>query len=249
VRPENARTLAVIMLMTIPLWGLASVRLWMLIRRPRRAETMELASVVWIFTWIAYVIAQGNLFPHYVVAIVIPMMVLAVGAGATIGRDTTRLGSMARAGLAVAATFVVFLGIATDPGPRRDPAIVAALDAIEDRTTANERIFVWGNEPFLYVSGQRTPAGPYAFLFPLTAPGYSTPTQIARLLSDWVSSPPELIVDASINPMGVSAFPLLGVWTFPGNQPPDHLEPLREFVRQRYLPIETDGPWPIYVLR
>jgi hypothetical protein len=113
---------------------------------------------------------------------------------------------------------------------------------VERHTPAESPIFVWGNEPFVYLQTGRQPVGRYIYLFPLANPNFTTDAMISELLTAWEHDPPSAIVDASPYRDGPSAPPLLGR---PAED--DMLEPLRAFVRARYPDAYVVGDWTVHV--
>ena len=112
-------------------------------------------------------------------------------------------------------------------------------------------VLVWGNEPRLYDLAGRTPATAYAYLYPLTTPGYSTPALIDDVRRELTSHPPAIVIDAGSDGPGQPGFlPLLidrPVTT--DGRDLDLLDPLRAFVADRYDLASTVAGWPIYLLK
>lgn len=215
----------------------------------RTMGDLEIAAATWLVGWVAIVISDGNLFRHYVLAVVPPLAVLA-GAGLRLLVGTRvpirRNVGVALVGCAVAGSVVTLLSV-VEPAPTE--LVDRAAAAIRAQTASSDRIFVWGNEPSVYLAAERDPAGRYAFQYPLTTPGYSSQQQLAALAASWERQPPVVIVDAATNPDAVGGFPLFGprlenVWVYT-----DELDPLREFIRARYDVAENVGAWVIYKLR
>jgi hypothetical protein len=119
-------------------------------------------------------------------------------------------------------------------------------------TRPDDQIFVWGNTPSIYLDANRAPASAYVYLLPLTTPGFVTDELIATVLEEWTASPPAVVVDAGSSQPGVAGLPplLVGRPTLElDGRDLDILEPLRTFVRERYVQAATVDGWPVYVPR
>ncbi|HEV2097080.1 MAG TPA: glycosyltransferase family 39 protein, partial [Chthoniobacterales bacterium] len=82
---------------------------------------------------------------------------------------------------------------------------------ISEHSNPNDRIFVWGHKPKVYLSSQRRPASRYIVTFPLTGSLYAGPRKVntcnlidadawATLEEDFRRHPPAFIVDLQSNP-------------------------------------------------
>jgi hypothetical protein len=93
-----------------------------------------------------------------------------------------------------------------------------------EHSAPNDRIFVWGNKPKIYLEARRRPASRYILSFPLTGevfggpvPGFDTRYRIVpgawtTLEQDFDKHPPAYIVDLSSEPgaqFPVRDFPIL----------------------------------------
>ncbi len=71
-------------------------------------------------------------------------------------------------------------------------------------------------------------------------------------MQEWSASPPAAVIDAGSSAPGVAGLPPLlvdrPVLELDGRDM-DILEPLRAFVRDRYVQATTVDGWPVYVLR
>jgi hypothetical protein len=215
----------------------------------RRVTPLELGASVWIALGVVVVALQGQFFGHYILPLAAPLAILAMPVFAHAARQlatrrTDRVVSYTL--LAVSFALPVPFIVALEPGVVRDDPVAATARYIDTSTPPDDAIFVWGNEPYVYLSSQRRPSGRFVYMFPLTHPRYATPALVDGLLADWEQDPPSLIVDASNNPTAVSAHPLLGAWIWDGDPVLDHLAPLREFVRERYHEAERLEGWIVY---
>jgi hypothetical protein len=249
LQPSNLQSATVTLLFTLGLWALGLARLAGMLRR-RSGSDIEVISALWLVGWVAYVAVQQNFFPHYVIAVVPPLAVMAGGGLATMVDLPSRSGRrLVTASGAVAVAISIFMTILVEPGPSPYPQPPAMAQEIKGQTSDTATLFVWGNEPYTYLLADRTFASKYIYLFPLTSPGYTTPDMVADVLTAWRIEPPEVVVDASVNPRGVQAHPLLQPWAFDGSPPPDHLDPLRTFVRERYEEVARIGDWRLYMIK
>jgi hypothetical protein len=204
--------------------------------------------MLWISIWLVYVVAQGDFLAHYAVAIVAPLMILGgLGFGAIVDAASPQTSKFAYGVLVASLLIPVLLVARSEPGPNQARQVPDAALAVVAATGADATLFVWGNEPLLYLESNRKPASRYVYLRPLTTPGYSDAAQAAALLADWERHPPGVIVDASIHPGGVQAYPLLQPWSFGGTPLPDALDPVRDFVRTNYVEAGRVGDWIVYL--
>lgn len=215
----------------------------------RRAPSrLEFASALWIGIWVIYVAAQGDFFAHYAIAIAAPLMILGgLGLGGVTASARRPSAAMVDAIILASLVVPVVLAVRSEPGPIASRQVRDAAMAVNMSTGSDARLFVWGNEPLLYIDSDREPASRFVYLRPLTTVGFSDAAQAAALLEEWVNRPPDVIVDASIHPGGVQAYPLLRPWSFGGPPLPDALDPLRDFVRSHYVESARVGDWIVYL--
>jgi hypothetical protein len=224
-------------------------------RRP-----LAICALTWIVLSTALVLLQGRLELHYLSMIVPPLALLAP-AGFVLhlrGGHAVMARSAIIAGL-LAAAFAVSSFVSTT----ETAMALAARSTQADRSQAvggwigahtrpDDQIFVWGNTPSIYLDANRAPASAYVYLLPLTTPGFVTDKLIATVLEEWTASPPAVVVDAGSSQPGAAGLPPLLV-----DRPTleldgrdlDILEPLRTFVRERYVQAATVEGWPVYVPR
>jgi len=128
----------------------------------------------------------------------------------------------------------------------------ALAEVVQAHSASSEPIFVWGNAPTAYLTADRSPASRYVYLFPLTTPGYSSVDQVETLVAEWTADPPALIVDAGSSAPGQPGWaPLLIDRPVLDVDPRrlDQLDPLREFVAERYEQVAYVDGWPVYAPR
>jgi hypothetical protein len=236
-------TAALALLAVSPLGAGATVRLARVVRAPLDDMAGTVAAT-WLGGWVVFIVVQGQFIGHYATSVAPPLVVLAAP---TLDRfrgwlalpRTRRL-----AGVVVGATIVlpVIAVGSTAPDSARRVLPDAAAAAVERHTPPGSAIFVWGNEPFVYLATGRPPVGRYIYMFPLTNPNFTTEAMVAELLDAWEHDPPSAIVDASTYRAGPSAPPLLG-----RPAADDLLEPLRGFVRANYPTAYQVGDWTVHV--
>jgi len=119
---------------------------------------------------------------------------------------------------------------------------------LREHSGPNDRIFVWGDKPRIYVEARRRPASRYILSFPLTGkvfggatPGLDTRSRIlswawARLAQDFAMHPPTYIVDLQ-NDAKNAEYP---VKNFPI---------LAKLLQKRYQPIARTAEGVIYRVR
>jgi len=250
-QPVLPATVIVVAAMAAPAVAAAAVRVIGL-ARGRYAEPIEIGALVWIAAAGVVVALQRQFFGHYVLPLAAPLAILAAPALRLLldqlsSPGLRRVGAYVMLGASFALP-IPFMAV-LEPGPVRTDPVAAVAASLSVTIPAGDAIFVWGNEPYVYLLAQRPSAGRFVYLFPLTHPRFTTPALIARHLSDWEEDPPAAIVDASNHPTAVSAHPLLGRWVWEGEPVADHLDPLRAFVRDHYRAADTIKGWTIYVPR
>jgi hypothetical protein len=226
---------------------------------PRRVEAM--ACVAWVVLAIISFGYQGRFYAHYAIPLAVPLGLLA-GVGFERLRAMRRLRRSEMARIPLYAPFLLAFGISVVAGTAgarmellpihfRHVRSEATAATIREITQQSDTIFVWGNSTQLYLDAERRSPVEYSYLYPLTTPGYSLPSRIDRLVRDLEANPPRVIVDAGSPSPGAGGFlPLLvdrPVGT--DGRTVDLLDPLREFVRSRYVEHTRDSGWVVYLLR
>ena len=114
---------------------------------------------------------------------------------------------------------------------------------IEANSPKSATLFVWGDDPVLYVTTGRPPYDRYVYQFPMVTAGYWSADRTAALLQAWRSSPPALIVES---PTPVPLF--LAADADIDTRNLDTLGPMRDFIRANYRAAGTFGDHAVYVL-
>jgi len=225
--------------------------------QPQRG--VVIASLLWIGASLALFVAQGRFYAHYAIPLAVPLGVLAgVGfqrVGVSLRQVQSAVGRSAillplGATLAISAvTGLLSAAMQIAPVADRSARMEAVAERIEHLPGAT--LLVWGNEPRLYDLSGRVPTTRFSYIYPLTTPGYSTAAMVEEVARQLAEDPPAVVVDAGSTAPGQPGFlPLLidRPITTDGRDL-DLLDPLRAFVAEHYVLIDTVAGWPIYVLR
>ena len=224
---------------------------------PRRA--VAVAMLLWIGVSLVLFVVQGRFYAHYAVPLAVPFAILA-----GLGLDRAAQ-SLARTGAAPGRAVIVLpllitllvsvvagsVSGAMQMAPVADANVrmLAVSERLRDLPTGT--MLIWGNEPHLYALADRAPSTAFAYLYPLTTPGYSTTALIDDVVFELAEHPPAVVIDAGSDGPGQPGFlPLLidrPVTT--DGRDLDLLGPLRTFVADHYNLAATVAGWPIYVLR
>jgi hypothetical protein len=221
----------------------------------RRVPGAELPSPVgflgllWLATSAVAVSAGGRFFGHYFHLVLAPLCLLA-GPGVL---RLWRAGRARRAMLFVlcAVPALVFFALASVARPltavldENEPAYDRVAARIAALTAPDERVFVWGNSPQLYVLARRPMGARFSFCNYMTGESPGTPTETGQwsadgnrlpaawdmLLADLESRRPTLLVDAAAAGWdGYDKFPMA---RYPR---------LLTYVAEHYVPLEKlDG--------
>jgi hypothetical protein len=176
--------------------------------RWRRLDRHERLVIVWLFVAMVGSMAAGHLSWHYFIQAMAP---LAMAAALFFGRFSLRrwITAVAAVGIAIPVLGWWAYDLGADPltydfiPPVPQHQLVAAY--IHDHTTSDQRVFVWGDWPALYVESDRLMASRFpGFLRGFdrgsaVAPNNwdTTPDVWPELQSDLNAHPPALIVDTA----------------------------------------------------
>jgi 4-amino-4-deoxy-L-arabinose transferase-like glycosyltransferase len=139
----------------------------------RRAERQALVALV--VASLVGAASSGRFYPHYYIAVIPPCALLAAPWLAQVWRATGRelgVGQLLQTWLAV--TVIVF-AVAHTRGLSRQPAVSEAGQYLMTHSSAQDRIFVWGQTTRIYVDAHRRPASRYIATFPLTGLIFGAP--------------------------------------------------------------------------
>ena len=178
-------------------------------------EPAAVLGLAWLLTSALAVSAGGRYFGHYFHLVLAPLCLLAAP---RFHRIWTRGWSRRAPLLALCALpALVFFFLATagrslaaslDEGEPRYDEVAARIAAL---TTPDERVFVWGNSPQLYILARRPMGTRFSFCNYMTGESPGTPTETGRsnadanqlpaswdmLLADLETRQPALLVDAA----------------------------------------------------
>jgi 4-amino-4-deoxy-L-arabinose transferase-like glycosyltransferase len=203
-------------------------------------DAERFALVGWLAVSAIGVVAGGRFYPHYYIQLIPPLAVLAAPYYAESWRDR-RSARITRAWLA--ATVVVFFAIHCT-GLWLTGRETEAGQYIRQHSSPDDRIFVWGQSPSIYLDARRRPASRYITTFPLTGyifgppmPDVDTRDRIvpgawSNLEQDLSAHPPAFIVDTETD--GRARYPL---GQFPA---------LARLVAERYRLVARTGDGLIY---
>jgi 4-amino-4-deoxy-L-arabinose transferase-like glycosyltransferase len=173
-----------------------------------RAEWIML--VLLLAASVVGVSASGRFYPHYFIQLVPPLAILAAPVGARFVPPLPTCLRHARILFAwLSATAIVFLagqwvGLPAAPGD------LEAIEYLRDHAAEEDRLFIWGHAPGVYVEAGVRPASRYVLTFPLTGyifgsplsrdPDHDTSDRILSgawdsLKADFDRHPPDYIYD------------------------------------------------------
>ena len=178
-------------------------------------EPALVMGLLWLATSTIAVTAGGRFFGHYFHLILPPLCLLAAPGFCRLWNQ----GSRHRLTLGVLCVLpaLVFFTMATIARPvaaawdESEPAYEAVANAIDAVTSVDDRIFVWGNSPQLYILARRPMGTRFSFCNYMTGESPGTPTQTGAwnadanqlpeswdmLFSDLDQRRPTLFVDAA----------------------------------------------------
>ena len=214
---------------------------------------LMLLGLLWLGTSTIALAAGGRFFGQYFHLVLAPLCLLAAPRFCR----WWRAGRPSRVALAAlcAGPALAFLGLATagralaarlDEGEPPYEDVAARIDAL---TAPDERVFVWGNSPQLYILARRPMGTRFSFCNYMTGESPGTPTESGQwsadanqlpaswdmLFADLEARQPALLVDAAAAGWdGYDKFPL-------GRYPR-----LRAYVDAHYRPAEVDAGVVLY---
>lgn len=239
----------------------AAIGLVVIVRRRRERPGGDIApaTLLWLLLGGAMLAIQGLVYAHYLIGLAVPIVLLAAYGMDWIGeRASGGLRAPAMAFITVATLALSVSLVAGTIGGARLAATAAmhkdqvnTVAAVVRQTAApGQRMFVWGNDAWLYEASGREPASEYLYLYPLTTPGYSTSAQVQALLGELERQPPCVIVDAGSPGIGEAGTPplLIARPVLQDGRELDLLDPVRQWVASNYDFVSDDGGWPVYRL-
>ena len=241
------------------LGALGAWRAWRRLRAPTRGDAdesdgnREVLALVWLAMSVVAVSAGGRFFGHYFHLLLAPLSLLAAPELAAMWRRSTAWRATLTALTVIPA--LVFFSLATwarpvaermDHGEPPYSEVAARLAAL---TTPDDRIFVWGNSPQLYVLAGRPMGTRFSFCNYVTGESPGTPTETGErdadanaladawqmLLGDLDQRAPALFVDTAA--AGWDGYEKYPVSRYPG---------LTSYLAAHYLPLEEVRGVKIY---
>jgi len=234
----------------------ATVRMRGVIRRRPDADAPPpsvVLGLLWLATSAIAVASGGRFFGHYFHLILAPLCLLAAPAFSRLWMQ----GWSRRAPLVAlcALPALLFFFLATVGRPlaakldEREPHYDQVAARIAALTAVDERIFVWGNSPQLYVLARRPMGARFSFCNYMTGESPGTPTETGRrdadanqlpaawemLFADLERRRPALFVDAAA-----------AGWDGYGKYPLARYPRLRAYVDQHYGPTEVSAGVVMY---
>lgn len=214
--------------------------------------------VLWFLADLASAMVGGKHLAHYFLQ-VLPSLALLAGSGWLTLKERRWLVPRGFRGISLIsvliATLLVLLVTQTEFTLawvffRRDGNLAATEQAarfIEANTAKEETIYVWGAETAVYFLSGRKSASRYVYLYPLLAPGYSSPRQTNELLQDLKTQKPRYILDASATneqvPPLQEGLPHQEKGAMYAH---DDLAPVRRFIIRQYRPQTRIDEWIVY---
>jgi hypothetical protein len=210
-------------------------------------------GVLWLAAGAVSVAAGGRFFGHYFHLVLAPLCLLAAPSVARLWRA----GGPRRAALVVlcAAPAAFFFALASFARPlaaaldEREPPYPEVAARIAALTTPDQRVFVWGNSPQLYVLARRPMGARFSFCNYMTGESPGTPTETGEwnadanqlpaawdmLFDDLERRRPALFVDAAAAGWdGYDKFPL------------SRYPRLRAYVDRSYRPVDVRAGVVLY---
>ncbi|GAC1675089.1 MAG: hypothetical protein PVS3B2_17580 [Candidatus Dormibacteraceae bacterium] len=214
--------------------------------RWRKLSRLDQLLVAWLVVAMLGSVAAGHLSWHYFIQVMGPLALAAARFFDTFSLRR-RVKAAAALGIAIPALAWWASNLVTDPltYDNRQPVpqhqVVAAY--IHDHTAPDERVFVWGNWPALYIESDRLMASRFPGFLRGFARGSglppsnwdTTPDVWPELQADLKAHPPALIVDTAA--AGWSDFEMYPMRDYPI---------LAELVASRYHEVATLGGVVIY---
>lgn len=186
---RGLRRLALIGAMALPVYLAGGVEVVAALRRARR-EPLELRTwmlLLWLAGAIVALAAGGRFFGHYFHLVLPPLALLAAPRVLALwSRMPFRIALV----VATAIPALLFFAFATFLRPvaeaidHRDPPYQPVADQIAALSTPDERMFVWGNSPQLYVLARRSMGTRFSFCNYMTGESPGTRTETGALDPD-----------------------------------------------------------------
>jgi hypothetical protein len=210
-------------------------------------------GVAWLVTSAIAVAAGGRFFGHYFHLVLAPLCLLA---GPSFCR-LWKVGWSRRAPLIAlcALPALLFFGLATFGRSvaaaldEREPSYGDVAARIDELTTPDERIFVWGNTPQLYVLARRPMGARFSSSNFVTGESPGTPTETGRWNADANQSPARwemLFADLERRRPALFVDAAAAGWDGYGRYPLARYPRLRAYVDENYRPVDVRSGVVLY---
>ena len=208
------------------------------------AKHREPVLIAWLAVSAISAAAGGHFFAHYFIQPLAPLSVLAAIGLPRLGRPV-----IAATALPALACFIIafFFDPITETLGRPDPDYRVPVEWVRSHTSAEDRIFVWGVFPPLYVLADRLPASRFVGFMRGAERSRNVPPEAGwdmgpevwpALAEDFAAHPPRVIIDTS------SA----DYMSF-GNYPMRRFPAVEALVDRDYVRVASPGGVDMYVRR
>lgn len=227
--------------------------------RRRRDGVIFSAAAAWVLLAVVMFVAEGRLGAHYLASVVVPLGILA-GPGLRLVAPRRAAGivgaGIIAAQLALVLAFVVSAGLTVywtrslgDVYAQRSTSLREIASWLRTQR-CTENLFVWGHAPEIYYASGLRPSSRYVSMPALMTEGWATPAHIQGVVDELNARRPTAVVEASSWGGALVTFALFGDGALPpnGGRYVDELDPIRDFVRERYTSAGGVGEWPAYSL-
>jgi len=194
------------------------------------------AMVLWLAVEFVMVFTGRRFYAHNLTLFIAPLAVLM---GFAISQLWLDQAVVVRRALIAAASLAIAIGLGW-PLSQAAPTSkeIAASNQIAAYVDANsapgDTIYVWGDDPDLYLRADRAPAGRFFQLNPLIMPGYEQQA-VADTLNTWLAHPPRLIImSLGTTTDALTMYPLIQTPSQGTASSRPALRPLQDFIRAHY---------------
>jgi len=229
-----------------------------LARRQPLDRVVLIACGGWIGLSILLFVFQGRFYAHYAVPLAVPLALLASAGVDRLDEMLLNTSQQSRQAMILAPfAFAILVslwgGVAAGrmewlPIARDHDRSTAVAEVVRELTDDGGRIWVWGNEPTLYLDADRRQATRYPYLYPIVTQGYATPEMIDATIAALETDPPALVIDAGSDTPGSAGFHHLIIprALATDGRDLDILDPLREYIDANYEYVDVVEGWVIY---